>query len=78
MPNQFPVFEVVLKKRRRSTWQWCVCTIEGHAVMRGSESTRPAAKYNADKGTFHAVAVCAVSIGPAEYASGVLKKLFET
>jgi hypothetical protein len=52
MPNQFPVFEVVLKKRRRSTWQWCVRTIEGHAVMRGSERTRSAAKYNADRALF--------------------------
>jgi hypothetical protein len=49
--DQFPVFELVLKKRSR-TWQWSVCTSEGAAVMVGSENSRPAAKYQADRALF--------------------------
>jgi len=51
MPDQFLVFEKVLEKRRR-TWKWRVCTTEGDVVMHGSESTRPAAKYQADRALF--------------------------
>ena len=51
MPDQFPVFEELLKKRRR-TWRWRVCTPEGDVVMQGSESSRPAAKYKADRALF--------------------------
>jgi hypothetical protein len=51
MPDQFPVFEVILKKRRRA-WKWCLCTTEGQVVMRGSERRRPAAKYKADSALF--------------------------
>ena len=49
--DQFPVFELVLKKRGR-IWRWSVCTSEGAAVMVGSESSRPAAKYQADRALF--------------------------
>jgi hypothetical protein len=51
MHDQFPVFEKVLKKRSR-TWRWRVCTTEGDVVMQGSESSRPAAKYKADRALF--------------------------
>ena len=51
MPVQFPVFEVILKKRRRS-WKWCLYTTEGQVVMQGSERRRPAAKYKADSALF--------------------------
>jgi hypothetical protein len=51
MPDQFPIFEKVLKKRSR-TWRWRVCTTEGDVVMQGSESSRPAAKYKADRALF--------------------------
>lgn len=51
MPNQFPVFELLLKKRGR-IWTWCVCTTEGQVVMRGKENSRPAAKYKADRALF--------------------------
>lgn len=48
---QFPLFEVVVKKRGRG-WRWHVCTSEGAVVMQGSESGRPAAKYQADRALF--------------------------
>src|SRR5258707_10795613 len=51
MPDQFPIFEKVLKKRSR-TWRWRVCTTEGDVVIQGSESSRPAAKYKADRALF--------------------------
>jgi hypothetical protein len=50
-PDQFQVFEVVLKKRRRK-WLWRVSTTDGDAVIGGSEGSRPAAKYNANRALF--------------------------
>jgi len=49
--DQFPVFEVVLKKRGRK-WRWYVCGIEGDVVMQGSEGNRSAAKYKAHRALF--------------------------
>lgn len=51
MPDQFAIFEVVLNEGRR-TWQWRVYTAEGDVVMQGSERSRPAAKYQADRALF--------------------------
>src|SRR5580693_131493 len=52
MTDQFPVFEVVLKKRGRTTWRWRVCTPTGDVVMHGSEASQPAARYKADRALF--------------------------
>src|SRR5215475_6712942 len=41
MTDRFPTF-IVLKMRRRK-WTWCVRTIEGIAIMQGSEATEPRA-----------------------------------
>ena len=49
--DQLPVFELALTKRGR-TWRWRVCTTEGAVVMQGSEASRPAAKYKADRALF--------------------------
>jgi hypothetical protein len=49
--DQFLVFDLVLNKRGR-TWRWSVRTTEGATVMVGSESSRPAAKYQADRALF--------------------------
>jgi len=49
--DQFQIFEVVLKKRRRK-WLWRVSTTDGDAVIEGSESSRPAAKYHANRALF--------------------------
>ena len=51
MPDQFPVFERLLKKRGR-VWRWCLCTTEGKVVMHGTESSRTTAKYKADRALF--------------------------
>jgi hypothetical protein len=51
MPDLFPTYEVLLKKRGR-TWKWCVRMIDGEVVMLGSESSRPAARYKADSALF--------------------------
>ena len=49
--DQLPVFELALTKRGR-TWRWRVCTTEGAVVRQGSEGSRPAAKYKADRALF--------------------------
>jgi hypothetical protein len=49
--DQFQIFEVFLKKRRRK-WLWRVSTTDGDAVIEGSESSRLAAKYNANRALF--------------------------
>jgi hypothetical protein len=51
MPEQFPVFDVVLKKRGRA-WRWCVSTTEGKLMMQGTEPHRRAAKYQASRALF--------------------------
>lgn len=52
MLSRFPTFEIVVKKGRRTTWRWCVCTSDGVVVMRGSETTRSAARYQAERAFF--------------------------
>lgn len=47
----FPVFELILKQRRRS-WRWSVCTAGGDIVMQGRENSRPAARYTAERALF--------------------------
>jgi hypothetical protein len=49
--DQFRIFEVFLKKRRRK-WLWRVSTTDGDAVIEGSEGSRLAAKYNANRALF--------------------------
>jgi hypothetical protein len=51
LAHQFPTFQVALNKRGKA-WRWCVCTIEGNVVMRGSERSRPAAGYHANRALF--------------------------
>jgi len=51
MTDRFPIFEMVLIKRRRK-WAWCVRTIEGIAIMQGSDANRAAAQYQADRALF--------------------------
>jgi hypothetical protein len=51
MQAQFQTFEAIVRKRRRS-WRWYICTAEGHLVMVGSDSTRPGARYQANRALF--------------------------
>jgi hypothetical protein len=52
MPDsQFPVFEVVLERRGRK-WNWRVRTSTGDVLLQGSERSRPAANYKADRALF--------------------------
>jgi hypothetical protein len=46
------MFEVVLKRRGRTRWQWQVCDRAGKAIMQGFEDSRPAAKYRGERGLF--------------------------
>jgi hypothetical protein len=51
MADQLPTFEIVLRTRGRK-WRWSVCNTEGVAIMQGSESSRPAARYEANRALF--------------------------
>ena len=51
MEFRFPVFEVVVKRRGRK-WRWYVSTTEGKTVMLGSEGSRAAARYEANRALF--------------------------
>ena len=51
LAHEFPTFEVALNRRGKA-WRWCVCTIEGNVVMRGSERSRLAARYSANRALF--------------------------
>jgi hypothetical protein len=50
--DRFTAFDIVLKPRGRSRWKWSVRTIDGHAVMSGSECSRSAARYKAERALF--------------------------
>jgi hypothetical protein len=51
MQAKFQTFEAIVRKRRRS-WRWYICTAEGEVVMLGSDSTRPGARYQANRALF--------------------------
>src|ERR1700722_5467127 len=73
--DQFQIFEVGLSKRR-GKWLWRVSTTDGDAVIEGSESSRPAAKYNAHRALFLLLLSAPYrSIRPSTPAPGEPKRL---
>ena len=50
-PDQFTVYDTNVSRRGRA-WKWFVSTTEGKILMRGSESSRPAARYQANRAIF--------------------------
>ena len=73
--DQFQVFEVVLKKRRRR-WLWRVSTTDGDTSIEGSESSQPAANYNANRALFLLLLSAPYrSIRPSTPAPGEPKRL---
>jgi hypothetical protein len=46
------MFEVVLRRRGRTRWQWQVCDRTGKMIMQGFEDSRPEAKYRGDCALF--------------------------
>jgi hypothetical protein len=51
MQAQFQTFEAIVRKRRR-TWRWYICTADGDLVMLGSDTSRPGARYQANRALF--------------------------
>lgn len=51
MSDRFPIFEIILERRRRR-WVWSVRTTEGMLVITGSSSSRSAARYEAHRALF--------------------------
>jgi hypothetical protein len=53
MRDQFQIFGAFFeKRRRRGAWRWKVCTAEGDVIVRGSDMSRHAAQYNANRALF--------------------------
>jgi hypothetical protein len=46
------MFEVILRKRGRTRWEWRVCDSTGREIMRGWEASRPAARYKGERALF--------------------------
>jgi hypothetical protein len=51
MPDRLPLFEIRLRMRRR-TCRWYLFAVDGRAIMQGSEGTRAAARYQANRALF--------------------------
>lgn len=51
MPDHLPLFEINLRQRRR-TFRWYLCTSNGRLLMQGSETSRAAARYRANRALF--------------------------
>jgi hypothetical protein len=51
MPDHTLIFDIALNQRGR-IWVWRVCTARGDVIMKGSESTRSAARYKANQALF--------------------------
>ena len=47
-----PMFEVTLRKRGRTRWEWRVSNSTGREIMRGWETSRPAARYKGERALF--------------------------
>ena len=47
-----PMFELTTRKRGRTRWEWRVCDSTGRAIMQGWETSRPAARYKAERALF--------------------------
>jgi len=46
------MFEMTLRKRGRTRWEWRVCDSAGREIMRGWETSRPAARYKGERALF--------------------------
>jgi hypothetical protein len=46
------MFEVTLRKRGRTRWEWRVCDSTGREIMQGREASRPAARYKGERALF--------------------------
>lgn len=48
---ELPTFEIQLQ-RKRSSWNWLVCTHDGRPIMQGSAVSRAKASYVANRALF--------------------------
>jgi hypothetical protein len=46
------MFEVVLRRRGRTRWQWQVCDRTSRVIMQGFEDSRPVAQYRGERALF--------------------------
>ena len=61
---ELPTFEIQLK-RKRVRWEWLVSARGGDPMMRGSEASRAAAAYKANRAVFLLIATSTANRKPA-------------
>jgi len=47
--DHYADYDIVLRQRGRGRWKWAVCGAGGEALMSGSECSRAAARYKAER-----------------------------
>ncbi|MEH2670902.1 hypothetical protein DXU07_16350 [Bradyrhizobium elkanii] len=50
--TEHPSYDIVLKPRGRGRWKWVVRGADGEILMSGSECSRAAARYKAERALF--------------------------
>ncbi len=50
--DRYPGYDIVLKQRGHGRWKWSVCGPGGETVLSGSECSRAAARYRAERALF--------------------------
>lgn len=50
--DRFAAFDIAVKRRGRGRWKWSIRTTDEHALMGGSEWSRSAARYKAQRALF--------------------------
>jgi len=74
VPDQFVVFDMAVRRHGRG-WTWSVLTTEGVVIMRGSEGSRSAARYQARRALFLLLsAVPRRSIRPENLRSDAIRR----
>jgi hypothetical protein len=71
MPHELALFEIRLRQRRRAC-RWVLCTTDGRALMQGSEGSRAAAGYQANRALLLMLLASASRLARLEKRSGSL------
>lgn len=64
--DKFVSYDILVKHRSRNRWRWRVCDSEGNSLMCGSECTRGAARYKAERALFLLLHVAASNLCNAQ------------
>jgi hypothetical protein len=73
MPHELALFEIRLRQRRRAC-RWVLCTTDGRALMQGSEGSRAAAGYHANRALLLMLLASASRLAKLENPGGILAR----